>query len=153
MNLTQRSKERGSATLVEFALILPALLAFIFGIIAFSQAAYTYHFVSNAAREATRYAMVRGTSCKTWATACPATTDDVTTYVLSITPSGINPSGVGVETSWFGSLPTGTACNGTFHPAGCLVNVIVHYTYAFSFPFLSIAPINITSTSQMTISQ
>ena len=53
--------ERGSA-LWEFAFVLTVMLTLIFGVMEFSQVMYAYHFVSNAAREATRYASVRGST-------------------------------------------------------------------------------------------
>ena len=52
------------ATLVEMALACSALLCVLFGIIEMCFALYTYDFVSEAAREGTRYAIIRGsTSC------------------------------------------------------------------------------------------
>src|ERR1039458_73601 len=62
--------EEGSA-LVEFAFVLILVLTFMFGIMDFSRFLYTDHFLSGAAREGTRYAMVRGS---TWTTACASTT-------------------------------------------------------------------------------
>jgi len=81
--------ERGG-TLVEFALAITILLTLIFGIMDFSQAMYAYHFVSNAAREASRYASLRGstftTACASpppLAYACEAAPADITAYVRS----------------------------------------------------------------------
>jgi hypothetical protein len=99
--------ERGSA-LWEFAFVLTVMLTLIFGVMEFSQVMYAYHFVSNAAREATRYASVRGS---TFAAApfgpCPAAAMppipfeceaessgvDVAYYVQSLIPSGMYVSG------------------------------------------------------------
>jgi Flp pilus assembly protein TadG len=53
--------ETGSS-LVEFALSSTVLLMAIFGVLDCSCALYADHYVANAAREATRYAMVRGSS-------------------------------------------------------------------------------------------
>jgi Flp pilus assembly protein TadG len=110
MNRSAReARERGSAQL-EFALVFTLILGpLLFGIMDFSRAMYAYHFVSNAAREASRYAMVRGS---TWATACSggncpctiatagptltnkcnASDDNITSYVQSIVPPGISVS-------------------------------------------------------------
>ena len=44
-------------------------MSMLLGIADFSRALYAYHFVSHAAREAARYAMVRG--CSTISTNCP----------------------------------------------------------------------------------
>src|ERR1700747_2547612 len=55
--------EHGAAT-VEIAFASVVLFAFLIGIMQVSRALYVYNFVSEAAREASRYAMVRGsTSC------------------------------------------------------------------------------------------
>ena len=59
----QHSKSEEGSSLVEFALIFLVLMTMMLGIIDFCRAAYAYHFVSNAAREATRYAAVRGSTC------------------------------------------------------------------------------------------
>ena len=57
--------ERGSS-MVEFALGASLLFMVVFGIIAMALALYTYNVVSEAAREATRYAIVRGSACPLW---------------------------------------------------------------------------------------
>ena len=46
--------------LVEYALVLMFLMSMLLGIVDFGRALYSYHFLSNAAREATRWAAVRG---------------------------------------------------------------------------------------------
>jgi Flp pilus assembly protein TadG len=89
-NRIGRSSTRGS-TVVEFAVVLTVLLTMVFGIIDFGRAVYSYHFVSNAAREATRFASVRGNpSCKTPRTfpteTCPTDATSVSNYVNC--PSG-----------------------------------------------------------------
>jgi Flp pilus assembly protein TadG len=57
--------DRGSQAqaLVEFALILPLLLLVLIGIIDFGRALFVYSEVSNAAREAVRYAAVNSDDC------------------------------------------------------------------------------------------
>jgi len=56
--------EEGS-TLVEFAVTLPTLFAFLFCFINICLLLYSYEMISQSAREGTRYAMVRGASCPT----------------------------------------------------------------------------------------
>jgi hypothetical protein len=58
-----RLKAEEGSNLVEFAFIVLLLMSMMLGIIDFSRALYSYHFISNAAREATRYAAVRGYTC------------------------------------------------------------------------------------------
>ena len=98
MKRTGIAREEG-ATTVEFAVVLVVLMTFLFGIMEFGRALYTYHFLSEVAREGTRYAMVRGStytaSCATTTTfGCEATAANVTSYVKSITPLGINSAWV-----------------------------------------------------------
>lgn len=169
MDLNRRSRERGSATLVEFAFVLPVLLLFVFGIIEFSSAAYAFHFVSNAAREATRYASVRGS---TYATPCSPPTvvfdcqipiGDTTVipgYVTGIAPTGINAGAIMTTPTWPGTDGAGNSgatskCDPTLPPnsAGCVVTVNVQYVYTLSFPMVASIPLNISSTSQLVISQ
>ncbi|MGA8089648.1 MAG: TadE family protein [Terracidiphilus sp.] len=51
------------SAIVEMAVVRSLLFVVLFGIIELSLAMYTYNYVSDAAREATRYAIVRGSSC------------------------------------------------------------------------------------------
>ena len=54
-------EEGGS--LVEMALSCLILIPVVFGIIQLSIALYCYHYAADAAREATRWAIVRGSTC------------------------------------------------------------------------------------------
>jgi hypothetical protein len=146
---------RGS-TLVEFAFLVPVMFALVFGVIDFGRALYTYHFVSNAAREATRWASVRGFSCSDM-TSCNATGPDISAYVGSIVPPGIDssPSRLSVTTNWPpppNNLPICSTPGGFNHP-GCAVQVQVTYQFRFVLPFMPASGIPMTSTSQMIISQ
>ena len=165
------------ATLVESALVLLLLLIILFGIMDFSRFMYAYHFVSEVAREATRYAAVRGstwgnTSCVSTSTfACNATAANVTSFVQGLTPPGLNsswttstscpPSQVTqptVSTCWPGTSPQNadTGCdtsNNNNNNPGCNVEVVVSYPFKFIFPFLPKSTLKVSSTSWMVISQ
>src|SRR5262249_20894930 len=52
-----RRGERG-VSVVEFALVLPVFLAFMFGVTEFGRAVYYYNTVANASREGARYGIV-----------------------------------------------------------------------------------------------
>jgi Flp pilus assembly protein TadG len=147
-------RARGSA-LTEFALILPFLLTGIFGVIEFGRALYTYHFVSDAAREASRWASVRGNRCTVYPNACPANPSvDVPHYVRSIAPPGIDTSSVKlvVDSSWVKPPGDATACRNLGDP-GCAVQVQVTYNFSFVLPFLPKGTFPMKSTSEMVISQ
>ena len=153
----RRFPNAGGNALVEFALVLPLVLTGIFGVIDFGRALYTYHFVSNAAREATRWASVRGATCNptVYTSACPAAPEDVTDFVASITPAGIDksPSKLVVDTHWL--VPPGKTnpCTGSRKNPGCAVQVHVTYNFKFVLPFLPRATYPMKSTSEMIISQ
>jgi Flp pilus assembly protein TadG len=137
--------ERGSA-LVEFAVAATATLTLTLGIIDCGRALYTYHLVSNGARLATRYAIVRGSNCSV--AGCPATSTSIQTYVRSVSP-GISQSQLTVVTSY----PTvGSACTGSA-TAGCPVRIQVSYPFKFIVSLLPSFTMNMTSASQMVISQ
>jgi Flp pilus assembly protein TadG len=137
---SRRPSERG-AVVVEFALVFTALAMFLFGIIDFSRALYAYNFVSNAAREGTRFAMVRGASCSGLPGGCPASLTDIQNYVKN--------TGVGVDPKALTVIPSWTPNN----KPGSTVGVIVQYSFPFSMPFLPTSHITMKSSSQMVISQ
>ena len=154
------SSENGG-TLVETALSLSLLFMLIFGIIQISLVLYTFHFVSEAAREATRYAVVRGSSLVTDCTApgyatCVAqggkNTGDIATYVTNLGYPGFNSSDVTVNSTWLTS--SGAACGTTdaCKVPGDMARVTVTYNFPFSVPFVPSRTLTMSSTSQMVIS-
>jgi TadE-like protein len=158
----QKNGEAGSA-LVEFALAIVIILTVLFGIIDMGRAAFAYHWVSNAPRTATRYAMVRGTSCSPvlgpgcYPSPCGATHDppgngacqsDVETYIKS--------NADGIDTS---QLTVTTNCDvgsSVFQPLPCApgqgVIVRVRYTFSFVSPLFPLTW-NMASSSVRTVSQ
>lgn len=142
------AREDGS-NLVETALSIGLLLTFLFGIIEISLAGYTYHFISEAARAATRYAMVRGSACNSWGSACPASSTDIQNYVKGLNYPGISSSKMTVNVS-FACYPVGVKCSAT-NAAGSTVQVQVQYKFPLAVPFVRSNTINMTSTSQMVI--
>jgi len=117
----QRSnRERGAAVLLEAAFTMAIMLAMIMGIIDFSRAMYSYHFVAHAAREATRYAASRGsswtgTNCTepTYQFDCMTDTGgaDILAYVKTIIPTGIPVTSSKNSSSGSPSTSCGTASN------------------------------------------
>jgi Flp pilus assembly protein TadG len=141
------------AVLVEMAVSLTLLLTMLFGLMEISLLLFTYHFISEAAREATRYAIVRGSSCSGWASACPASSTDVTNYIRGLGYPGIDPTAITVTTTW---PTTGTSCTPSVTPCnnpGNLVKVKLQYAFPLTLPFTSFKTVTMTSTSQMVISQ
>lgn len=144
--------EEGQAA-VEFALGASVLLMALIGMMKMSMAIYTYHFVAEAAREGTRYAMVRGSSCNDISpglSACPATTDDIASYVKGLGYPGISSANMTVSTSYAG-YPTAIPC--PCNNPGNLVTVTVQYAFPLSIPFMTNKTYTMQSTSKMVISQ
>ncbi len=139
-----KKSERG-AGLPETAIVMAGLLLFMFGVVDFGRALYTYSFVANIARQGARWAIVRGSqSCANSnnnLTGCNAKQSDVVAYVRSLSNGATDPTQITVTPAW-------TACG---NAPGCVVSVQVAY------PFKMLGPIagtlNMSSTSQMVISQ
>jgi Flp pilus assembly protein TadG len=143
--------EEGSA-MVETALSLGILLTFLFGVMETGFALFTYHFISNAARETTRYAIVRGSSCTGFVSACPATPNDIMTYATTLGFSGITTSDVSVS---YAGYPAGASCipNRLCNNPGNMVTVTITYTFPFNVPFVPAKTFAMSSASSMIISQ
>ena len=142
----------GSAT-VETALSCTVLVALLFGLIQICQGLYAYHFISEAARLGTRYAMVRGSSCTDFASNCPATAAEIQSYVKGLGYPGINSSDMIVNVTW---PTTGSECTPSSSPCnnpGNQVKVQVQYAVTLLIPKASNVSLNMSSTSEMVISQ
>jgi Flp pilus assembly protein TadG len=148
--------ETGSG-LLEMALVSVILLTMLFGLMEMCLALYTYHFISEAAREGSRFAIVRGSSCNyvnPSVTPCPASQAEIQTYVQNLNYPGINPQAETVTATW-SPYPAGETCAPS--PAcdnpGNQVQVTVNYQYPLAIPFIPASILNMSSTSQMIISQ
>jgi len=149
------SRGEQGATLVETALSMVILLTVIFGVFEICLAVYTYHFISEAAREGTRYAIVRGAQCSGFASACPASSTDVQTYVKGIGFPGIDPSKMTVLPVW-SSYTSGGNCPASPAPCntpGNLITITVQYNFPLAIPFIPAKTLAMSSTSSMVISQ
>ena len=161
----KRKAEAGSG-LVEYAFILIVFLTMVFGIIDFSRALYTYHHLSNVAREATRWAAVNGATCGA-DTSCngvngmntgPASQSDVQDYVTNHTPSGIDTTQLTTTVTWAqGNGPTicSASVTGVGGPypnyPGCTVKVQISYAFTFVTPLVSSSGMTLSSASEMVI--
>ena len=145
-----------SSTVVEFAVSAMVLFTLVFGFIVMGLALYTYHFTADAAREGTRFAIVRGSSCNLYsgfASACPALSTDIQNYVRGLAFPGIDPSLMTVTTAW-SAYPTGSTCtpSPTCNNPGNLVQVTVTYQFPVSIPFVPFSTLTMSSNSEMVIS-
>jgi Flp pilus assembly protein TadG len=162
----RRLKREDGSTLVEFAFVFMILITMILGIMEFSRALYAYHFVSSAARQATRWAAVNGHDCGD-DSSCngtggmnngPASDADIKNYVTSHATAGIDAGQITVnpddEPFWLVNADSPTFCSvaSTQNSPGCTVQVQVSYNFNFLVPFIRSSAITLSSTSQMTIS-
>jgi Flp pilus assembly protein TadG len=142
------------ATMVEFAMSSIILFTLVFGVIAICLALYSYNVTAEAAREATRYAIVRGSACSpSTFSDCNVTSAQLQTYVRGLGFPGINPSSLTATATW---PTTGSACFPSVTPCnnpGNRVNVTVQYTFPLAIPFVPSQTLTMSSTSAMYISQ
>ena len=157
---TRRTHEAG-VSLVEYAFIFILFMSLLLGISGFGHALFTYHHLNSAAKEATRYATVRGFSCNTTevVSSCqasnsvsglsgPTNLTDIQALVQAITPASIDYSKMTITACGVAgqsactesspqvcSAPVGTLPATPNYP-GCTVKVTVSYPYKFIFPLV-----------------
>lgn len=146
------------AAIVEIAVCSAVLLALTIGVVEMSMALYACHVTADAARQASRWAMVRGSSsCANTPnlTDCGATAAQIQDYVSSLGYLNIGASDTTV--SWLKASKTEpttwSACAGTCNDPGNQVRVVVTYPFPLSIPFVSAQTLSVTSQSQVVISQ
>ena len=139
-----RAWPRGQGFTEFVAAVVPTLML-IFAVITFGMVAYTYSFVSYAAREGVRYAIVHGANSLS-----PADESDVRDYVRSEV-QGLNASDLSVVTEWNPGTNTSPTIAAGNNKPGSVVSVQVSYTLPLFYP-LSGVTIPMSSSSQMVIS-
>lgn len=151
---------RGSA-LVETAFSASLLIVMLIGMMEMTLALYAYLFVSDAAREATRYAIVRGsTSCVNTPNlpGCDASAADIQNYLQTLGYPALMAGNLTSTTTWLtvssGPPATWSSCtSGTCNAPGNLVEVTVQYAFPLSIPFVPASTLTLSSTSEMVIAQ
>ena len=139
--------ETGSG-LIEYALIFMLFMTMILGIADFGRLLYAFHFVSNTARDATRWAAVNGATCTNdGSCAAWATHTDIENHVTQNVPAGIDSS----KLHAVASFPSTTANCTVKNSPGCNVDVVVTYTFNFVFPFVSSKALTLSSESTTVI--
>lgn len=162
-----RADDECGSAILETALSILILLSFVFGIMEISLAAYSYSFVSESSRKATRYAIVRGSSagatsgspvgpaCASFNSYdCVASVANIQSYVKNLGFPGIDPSKMTVTVVRSG-YPVGVTCtpSSSCNNPGNLIKVTVQYNFPFAVPLVPASTIAMTSTSAMVISQ
>jgi Flp pilus assembly protein TadG len=148
--------EKDGGTLVEFALTISTLLTLVFVIMQLCMALYMYGMISETAREATRWAIVRGSTCVSGSgTSCTTTTTAITTYAKSLGFPNIGGGTLNVTPSYPDTFPAGGANAGqsNCNAPGCRILVTATYTVAISIPLVPKNNIPLTTSSEMYILQ
>jgi Flp pilus assembly protein TadG len=154
-----------ASTLVEMALTCALLMMVLVGLFQMTFALYSYHYISEAAREATRWAIVRGSHC-VGLTGCGADNSAIQTYVQNLGYPGITAANLTTTTTWYTATMNtavtpntvvltscGTSPGGGCNDPGNQVKVNVVYLLSLNIPLVPAATVHITSTSAMIISQ
>ena len=141
--------ERGSAS-VEFAMTSIVFFMTMVGMMKMCLAVYTYHFVSEAAHEGSRYAIVHGA-----ASGSAAANSGIQTYLRNLDYPGIQTSLITTTTSWDTYPTAGGTCtpSATCNNPGNIVTVKVSYAFPLSIPWMANKTLTMTSTSAMVIAQ
>jgi Flp pilus assembly protein TadG len=154
--------------LVEYAIVFLLFITMILGVIDFGRALYTYHFLSNVTRDATRWAAVNGHDCINdnscdgagYMNNGAVSPSDVQTYVTNHTPPGIDTSKITTTVTWPVNADSPATCAGTAGPPavpavpnapGCTVEVQVSYVFSFLFAYVHKSTVTMSSTSEMLI--
>jgi Flp pilus assembly protein TadG len=133
-------------TYAEFLMVVLPTLLLIFGITSFGMTVYTYSFLSNAARDAVRYAIVHGSKSTS-----PASSDAIQTFVRN-EAKGLNPTSITVSSCWNPQAPPNQCPGPTGNNApGKAVSVTVSYNFHPLYPFATVT-LPLSSSAQMVIS-
>jgi Flp pilus assembly protein TadG len=132
-----RSGRPAGQALPEFAGVAATFLLLLFAITEMGIVVYRYNSVSQAAREAARYAIVHGPT-----SVSPATDGDIEGIAEGIAPF---LSSTNFTTPFFVTDPNDTKQKDA--------KISISYNYAQFIPFMSSATLTFTSTSQMLVSQ
>lgn len=122
------AQSESGGSMIEFALSLTALMTFVLVLMEMCMVFYTYGMISESAREATRYAIVRGSTCLTSSsTSCTASVASINSYA---TGRGYPNIGGGTMVATTNFIPAGSQAPGS------QVKVDIKYTVSIKLPFV-----------------
>ncbi len=131
-------RTRAGQSTVEFAAVMTVFLLLTFVTMKLALAVYNYNIVCSAAREAARYAMVRGPNSPN-----PATTAQIQQAAIDAAP-GLSLATGNINVSWV---------NDPNLPSRKDVEIQISYPYTLSIPFMSSRTLTLSSTAQMLAAQ
>jgi len=154
MPMNAPNGQRGGA-LVEFAVVLPVALVFLFGIIEFGMALFQYHATDYAAKYAARYASVRGADCTE--SDCPISATALQTAVQKAVPgtslATVSPTWTTPPIATFKGSSVSQPCSSSDEHKGCFVIVTVTNHVGLHIPFFASKTLTFTASATAPISQ
>jgi Flp pilus assembly protein TadG len=149
-------RQESGQTVVEFAITLTILLTSVFTLMEICLMFYTYATISECAREGTRYAMVRGSSCVTAGAtgagaSCTASTSSINSYVASLRYPNVGGGTMTVNTTFSADAVSFTT-SGNNAPND-IVRVQITYNFPVKLPFVPKNSLTLKSQSQIYIVQ
>jgi Flp pilus assembly protein TadG len=152
--LSRRVSARRGASTVEFAMVAPVLFLLLFGLVIGGLGIFRYYQVASLAREAARYACVRGLDYERETGNPAATQDSIRNEVILKNAVGLDPNRLTCTVTWdrnnlakYGELlPDGTYKVTTNE-------VIVTISYLWVPEALFLPALTLSSTSKMPMSQ
>jgi Flp pilus assembly protein TadG len=137
------SAETGQS-LLEYAATFSILMGLTFVFVEACMAFYSYGMIAEAAREGSRYAIVRGSTCVNGAQAsCVASSSQINSYVTGLGFPNIGGGKMNVSTTF----PDGG------QSPGSRVLVQVSYQFPITLPYVPPSALSIASSSEMVIVQ
>jgi Flp pilus assembly protein TadG len=145
-------REEDGGSMIEFALTISVALTLVFVIMQLCLALYMYGMIGETAREATRWAIVRGSTCVTGSgTSCTTTTTAITAYAKGLGFPNVGGGTLTVTPTYPDTNPVGGAAN--CQAPGCRVKVAIAYTVVIAMPFVPKNNISLNTSSEMYILQ
>jgi Flp pilus assembly protein TadG len=141
----QIAEQEEGRSLIEFAIVSSGMMMFVMVLMQLCLAFYSYGMITEVARETTRWAAVRGSTCETSAsTSCTATVTTITSYAKGLGYPNIGGGTMTVTPSY---IPSGT------NTPGSVVKVAITYTVPITLPLVPKNSISLQTSSEMTILQ
>ncbi len=148
-----RAQPRRGAAAVEMAAVSPVLILFIFGLIVTGLGVFRYNQTAYLAREAARYASVRGDDYFRETKKPAATQDSVIQNVVLPRATSLNPSLLTTTVTWDGGTNKSARLVSTTSGAVTTNYVTVTVSYRWQPEIPLIPPMTLTSTSRVPVSQ
>lgn len=134
-------------TLIEFALVLSAMMTFVMVVMQLCIAFYSFGMITECAREATRWAITRGATCQTASlTSCTTTTTAISTYAKGLGYPNIGGGTMNVTTTFPDTYNSIANCE---TPSVCRVMVTITYTVPIKLPLVPKNAISLSTSSKM----